>query len=63
VTGGDVLAREDRFLRLDTQFHLTVARATGNPAIVGLMRTLFRKLEIGRELALRQPPIPEVGEV
>ena len=56
---GDVLSREDRFLQLDTQFHLAIARATGNPTIVGLMRTVLRELEIGRDLALRQPPIPE----
>ena len=27
---GDVLEHEDRFLQLDTQFHLRIARATGN---------------------------------
>ena len=56
---GDVLADEDRFLQLDTQFHLRIARATGNTTIVGLMRMLLRRLEIARDLALHQAPIPE----
>lgn len=56
---GDVLEREDRFLQLDTQFHLRIAAGTRNPTVVGLMRSLLRQLEIGRDLALRQPPIPE----
>ena len=54
-----MLEREDRFLQLDMQFHLRMAEATGNPTVVGLMRSLLRRLEIGRDLALRQPPIPE----
>jgi len=53
---GDVLEHEDRFLQLDTQFHLRIARATGNSTIVSLMRTLFRRLEIARDLALHEPP-------
>lgn len=54
---GDVLANEDRFLQLDTQFHLRIARATGNSTIVSLMRTLLRRLEIARDLALHEPPV------
>jgi DNA-binding FadR family transcriptional regulator len=53
---GDVLAHEDRFLQLDTQFHVRIARATGNATIVSLMRTLLRRLEIARDVTLRQPP-------
>ena len=56
---GDALDREDRFLQLDTQFHVRMAEATGNATVVGLMRSLLRQLEIGRDLALRLPPIPE----
>jgi DNA-binding FadR family transcriptional regulator len=56
---GQALEREDRFLQLDMQFHVRMAEATGNPTVVGLMRSLLRRLEIGRDLALRQPPIPE----
>jgi DNA-binding FadR family transcriptional regulator len=56
---GDVLAHEDRFLQLDTQFHLRIARATGNATVVALMRMLLRDLEIARDLALHQPPIPD----
>lgn len=59
VARGDPLDHEDRFLQLDTQFHLELARATGNATVVGLMRELLRQLEIGRDLALRLPPIPE----
>ncbi len=54
---GDVLEHEDRFLQLDTQFHLRIARATGNSTIVSLMRTLLRRLEIARDLALHEPPV------
>jgi DNA-binding FadR family transcriptional regulator len=54
-----VLEQEDRFLQLDMQFHVRMAEATGNATVVGLMRSLLRRLEIGRDLALRQPPIPE----
>jgi DNA-binding FadR family transcriptional regulator len=54
---GDVLAQEDRFLQLDTQFHLRIARATGNSTIVSLMRMLLRRLEIARDLALHEPPV------
>lgn len=57
LAAGDVLANEDRFLQLDTQFHLRIARATGNTTIVSLMRTLLRRLEIARDLALHEPPI------
>jgi DNA-binding FadR family transcriptional regulator len=59
LRSGEALEREDRFLQLDMQFHVRMAEATGNPTVVGLMRSLLRRLEIGRDLALRQPPIPE----
>jgi DNA-binding FadR family transcriptional regulator len=59
VANGDVLAYEDRFLQLDTQFHLRIARATGNTTIVSMMRMLLRRLEIARDMALHEPPIPE----
>ncbi len=54
---GDVLENEDRFLQLDTQFHLRIARATGNSTIVSMMRMLLRRLEIARDLALHEPPV------
>ncbi|HEX4034905.1 MAG TPA: FCD domain-containing protein [Solirubrobacteraceae bacterium] len=56
VARGDVLEAEDRFLALDTRFHLRIARASGNSTIVSLMRTLFRRLEIARDLAMHEPP-------
>jgi DNA-binding FadR family transcriptional regulator len=56
IARGDVLDHEDRFLQLDTRFHLRIARASGNTTIVSLMRTLFRRLEIARDLAMHEPP-------
>ncbi|MGH2850101.1 MAG: FadR/GntR family transcriptional regulator [Solirubrobacteraceae bacterium] len=56
LSRGDVLENEDRFLQLDTQFHVRIARASGNSTIVSLMRTLLRRLEIARDLALHEPP-------
>ena len=49
------LRNEDRFLQLDLQFHLGIARATGNSTIVALMRSLVRRLEIARDMALHEP--------
>ncbi len=64
VAEGDVLAHEDRFLQLDTQFHLRIARATGNSTIVSMMRTLLRRLEIARDLAVHEPPtVPWVIDI
>ena len=50
---------EDRFLQLDMQFHLALARAAGNPTVERLMRTLFRELEIARDMAMHVPAVPE----
>jgi DNA-binding FadR family transcriptional regulator len=50
---------EDRFLQLDVQFHLALARASGNPTVEALMRTLFRQLEIARDMAMHVPAVPE----
>ncbi len=58
LASGKVMSQEDRFLQLDTQFHLRIARATGNSTIVSLMRSLLRRLEIARDIALHEPPIP-----
>jgi GntR family transcriptional regulator, transcriptional repressor for pyruvate dehydrogenase complex len=58
VEAGDVTRHVDRFLQLDAQFHLSIASATGNATIVSLMRMLLRQLEIARDMALREPPIP-----
>lgn len=57
LAGGDALAHEDRFLQLDTQFHLGLARATGNTTIVSLVRSLLRRLEIVRDMALHDRPV------
>jgi DNA-binding FadR family transcriptional regulator len=46
---------EDQFLQIDMQFHLRIARATGNATIVALMRMLLRQLEIARDQAMHQP--------
>ena len=58
IEAGDVTRDIDRFLQLDAQFHLSIASATGNATIVSLMRMLLRQLEIARDMALREPPIP-----
>lgn len=55
----DFLAHEDLFLQLDLKFHLVIARATGNSTVVSLMRSLFRRLEIARDMALHAETIPD----
>lgn len=50
---------EDRFLQLDVQFHLALARATANATIERMMRMLFRELEIARDMAMHEPLVPE----
>jgi DNA-binding FadR family transcriptional regulator len=54
---------EDReqFIRLDSRFHLAMARATKNPVIVSLMNTLHRQLDIARDMSLRRPHEPELA--
>jgi GntR family transcriptional regulator, transcriptional repressor for pyruvate dehydrogenase complex len=59
VAGGWHQRHEDRFLQLDVQFHLALARAAGNPAVETLMRMLFRQLEIARDMAMHVPLVPE----
>jgi GntR family transcriptional repressor for pyruvate dehydrogenase complex len=59
VDGGWHQRHEDRFLQLDVQFHLALARAAGNATVETLMRTLFRQLEIARDMAMHVPLIPE----
>ncbi|HEX2084226.1 MAG TPA: FCD domain-containing protein [Solirubrobacteraceae bacterium] len=50
---------EDRFLQLDVQFHLALARAAGNPTLETLLRIVFRQLEILRDMAMHAPAVPE----
>ncbi len=57
--GPDFLRHEDLFLQLDLKFHLIIARATGNSTIVSLMRSLFRRLEIARDMAVHAPTVPD----
>jgi DNA-binding FadR family transcriptional regulator len=59
VDAGRALKEEDRFLALDVQFHLALARASGNATIESLMRVLFRQLEIARDMAMHLPLVPE----
>jgi GntR family transcriptional repressor for pyruvate dehydrogenase complex len=59
VDGGWHQRHEDRFLQLDVQFHLALARAAGNPTVETLMRILLRQLEIARDMAMHVPLIPE----
>jgi GntR family transcriptional repressor for pyruvate dehydrogenase complex len=55
----DFLRHEDLFLQLDLKFHMIVARATGNSTVVALMRQLFRRLEIARDMAMHAPTVPD----
>jgi GntR family transcriptional repressor for pyruvate dehydrogenase complex len=59
VGGGWHPRHEDRFLQLDVQFHLALARAAGNPMVETLMRMLFRQLEIARDMAMHVPLVPQ----
>jgi len=59
VDAGQALKQEDRFLQLDVQFHLALARAAGNKTIESLMRVLIRQLEIARDMAMHLPLVPE----
>ncbi len=59
VDRGYTAADEDRYLQLDMQFHLALARASGNPTVESLMRALFRELEIARDMAMHLPLVPE----
>lgn len=42
-----------RFLALDTRFHVGIARATGNATVVEMMKGLLEKIEIARDMAAR----------
>ena len=45
----------ERFVLFELRFHLAVARATKNTAVMELMRSLFKRLEIVRDMAMHQP--------
>jgi GntR family transcriptional regulator, transcriptional repressor for pyruvate dehydrogenase complex len=51
--------REDRFLALDVRFHLALARSTGNEVLVGLVRSVYRELEIARDMTMHYEAVPE----
>jgi GntR family transcriptional regulator, transcriptional repressor for pyruvate dehydrogenase complex len=59
VDQGYKFEHEDQFLQLDTQFHVAMAKSTGNSTIVSLMRMLLRRLEIARDIAMHEPPVAE----
>jgi GntR family transcriptional repressor for pyruvate dehydrogenase complex len=59
AAAGDFLDHEDLFLQLDLKFHLGMARATRNSTVVQLMRHLFKRLEIARDMAVHAPPVPD----
>jgi DNA-binding FadR family transcriptional regulator len=41
------------------RFHLAIARATRNATIVSMMRYLLGRLEIARDMAIREPYEPD----
>ena len=55
----DFLRQEDLFLQLDLKFHLAIARATRNSTVVTLIRSLFRRLEIARDMAVHGETVPD----
>jgi GntR family transcriptional regulator, transcriptional repressor for pyruvate dehydrogenase complex len=59
AAAADFLKNEDLFLQLDLKFHLAMARATRNSTVVQLMRHLFKRLEIARDMAVHAPLVPE----
>lgn len=61
VEQGSILreGREDRFLALDVRFHLALARSTGNAVLVGLVRAVYRDLEIARDMAMHRETVPD----
>jgi GntR family transcriptional repressor for pyruvate dehydrogenase complex len=59
ATGANFLEHEDLFLQLDLKFHIAVARATRNSTVVTLMRSLFRRLEIARDMAVHGDTVPD----
>lgn len=59
LVAGDVLGHEDLFLQLDLKFHLAIARATRNSTVLQLMRQLFPRLEIARDMAAHARLVPD----
>jgi DNA-binding FadR family transcriptional regulator len=59
VAATDFIRNEDRFLQLDVQFHLCMARATRNDTIAKLMTMLLSELEIARDMAVHLPLVPD----
>ena len=51
----------NRTNQLDERFHIRLARATGNPTIVEMMRGLLGQLAIAWDMDYRQPTDPERG--
>lgn len=49
----------DRMFQLDTQFHLRIAQASGNPTLFTLMKTVYRELETAHHFALRGEADPD----
>jgi DNA-binding FadR family transcriptional regulator len=53
------MADRDRFIQLDTRFHVAIARATRNATAISLMRHLLRRVEVARDMAIRTPHEPQ----
>jgi DNA-binding FadR family transcriptional regulator len=55
----EVASDRDRFVQCDIRFHLGIARATRNSMLVELMHTLLTRLDIARDMAMRDSHDPE----
>jgi GntR family transcriptional repressor for pyruvate dehydrogenase complex len=51
-TGADT---RERFVLFELRFHLAIARATKNTTVMQLVRSLFRRLDIVRDMAMHEP--------
>jgi GntR family transcriptional repressor for pyruvate dehydrogenase complex len=57
----DAVGDRERTNRLDEQFHVSIAVATGNPVVLRMMRTLLRRLSIAGDMDYRSSNEPERG--
>ena len=57
----DVLDHREQAIRMDERFHIAMARATGNPVLVDMVRRLLEQLELAVDMDYRAPADPSRG--